>query len=125
KLQGKMRENMATAKQQWKRVAVIMAGGSGERFWPLSRGSRPKQMLKLASATETLLEQAIGRVESLFPAEDIYISTSRELGASIRAGGLRCPKKNVLAEPCKRNTAGCLSWVTAELMARYPGQKLS
>lgn len=116
---------MATAKQQWKRVAVIMAGGSGERFWPLSRGSRPKQMLKLASATETLLEQAIGRVESLFPAEDIYVATSAELAPSIRAGGLRCPRKNVLAEPCKRNTAGCLAWVTAELMARYPGEKLS
>ena len=53
------------------RVAVIMAGGSGERFWPLSREKRPKQLLRLASAEETLLEEAVSRMKGLIPAERI------------------------------------------------------
>ena len=48
------------------RVAIIMAGGSGERFWPVSRRNRPKQLLRLASETKTMLEQAIDRLEPLF-----------------------------------------------------------
>lgn len=100
-----------------RRVAIIMAGGSGERFWPLSRARRPKQLLKLTSETETLLQEAVSRVLPLLPAENIYIATSRALASAIGEGDPRVPAGNVLAEPCKRNTTGCLVWAAANLMA--------
>ena len=49
--------------EQSKRLAVIMAGGSGERFWPLSRADRPKQLLRLSSPTATMLEEAVERIK--------------------------------------------------------------
>lgn len=101
------------------RVAVIMAGGSGERFWPLSRQAMPKQLLRLTSDTESLLEEAIGRVSPVISAEHVYIATGRQLRDVIRAANTGIPADNVLAEPCKRNTAGCLCYVVAELMARF------
>lgn len=107
------------------RVAVIMAGGSGERFWPLSRQERPKQLLKLASSEATLLEEAIDRITPLIAPEDVYISTTTALAGPIRKAGLGLPPANVLAEPCKRNTAGCLTWVAAELLAKYGDENVT
>ena len=54
--------------------AVIMAGGSGERFWPVSRQGRPKQLIKLTDPDKTLLEEAVMRVLPLMPAEDAHAS---------------------------------------------------
>jgi mannose-1-phosphate guanylyltransferase len=102
-----------------------MAGGSGERFWPLSRRRQPKQLLRIASATQTLLDQAVERILPLVPAEHVYISTTTLLEQAMRDAGLPVPAANVLAEPARRNTAGCLSWVAAELRHRYPGEDLS
>ncbi len=101
------------------RVAVIMAGGSGERFWPLSREQRPKQLLKLTGSDENLLQEAVSRVLPLVPAENVFLATSRTLCNVICAGDERIPNANVLAEPCRRNTAGCLIWAAANLIARY------
>lgn len=108
------------AKKQARRIAVIMAGGSGERFWPLSRAKRPKQLLKLTSESETLLEEAVNRILPLIPAENVYVATSRTLAPAIAKAGLAIPKENILAEPMKRNTTGCLCWVAAQLSARLP-----
>jgi len=109
------------------RVAIIMAGGSGERFWPLSRQERPKQLLKLASADQTMLEEAVTRLLPLIPADHIYVQTTPGLVDPIRNAGLGIPGGNVLAEPCKRNTAGCLTYAAAAIMARYdaPPEALS
>ncbi|MBI5153912.1 mannose-1-phosphate guanylyltransferase [Candidatus Poribacteria bacterium] len=96
-----------------------MAGGSGERFWPLSRAARPKQLLHLASETETLLQEAVSRIVPLIPAERVFVATSLGLRDVIREGDSRVPAENVLAEPCKRNTAGCLIWAAASLLARF------
>lgn len=102
------------------RVAVIMAGGSGERFWPLSRQNRPKQLLRLTSDTETLLQEAVSRVAPLVGLENVFVATTTRLAAAIKASGTGIPTENVLAEPAKRNTAGCLCWVAAQLAARFP-----
>ena len=102
------------------RVAIIMAGGSGERFWPVSRRNRPKQLLRLASETKTMLEQAIDRLGPLFTPDRIFVVTSEALAPSIREAGVGVPDENVLTEPCKRNTAGCLVYAAAQLMARFP-----
>lgn len=101
------------------RVAVIMAGGSGERFWPLSRGHRPKQLLRLGEGTETMLQEAVSRIAPLVGADNVFVATSVELREAIRAGDPRVPPANVLAEPMRRNTSGALIWAAASLVARY------
>jgi mannose-1-phosphate guanylyltransferase len=102
-----------------KRVAIVMAGGSGERFWPLSRQRRPKQLLRLCSETETMLGEAVTRLAPLIPPEDIYVATSRHLVDPIRDAGVGVPGANVIAEPCKRNTSGCLAYAAAHLLAKH------
>jgi mannose-1-phosphate guanylyltransferase len=101
---------------QLNRVAVIMAGGSGERFWPLSRADRPKQLLRLSSPTATMLEEAVERIIPLFGAKGVYVSTSAKLAPHIVAAGV-VPEAHVLAEPLKRNTLGALVWSVAALLA--------
>lgn len=100
-----------------KRVAVVMAGGSGERFWPLSRRSRPKQFLRLADRTRTLFEQALDNISPLFPPDDILISTGGNLVDITRAAASRIPPDNIIAEPCRRNTTGCLVYAAAHVLA--------
>lgn len=102
-----------------KRVAIIMAGGSGERFWPLSRRNHPKQLLKLGDPDASLLAEAVQRIIPAFPAEHIFVATGRHLQDAIRKAGLGIPEENVIAEPCKRNTAGCLCYAAATIGARF------
>jgi len=101
------------------RVGVIMAGGSGERFWPLSRRDRPKQLLKLVHEDRTLLEDAVQQLLPLIPPARLFIATGEHLREPILKAGLPVPAENVLTEPCKRNTAGCLAFVTAHLLHRF------
>ena len=110
-----------------RRIAVVMAGGSGERFWPLSRLRRPKQLLRLTRPDQTMLEEAVSRLAPIIPPEDIYVVTGRHLVDAIREARVGVPDENVIAEPCKRNTAGCLAYATAHILAKYaePGSDLS
>lgn len=102
-----------------KRVAIIMAGGSGERFWPLSRAKRPKQLLNLNSQTQTIIEESIERISPLIPSDDIYIITSSLLLEPIRNALPNIPASNIIAEPAKRNTAPCLALATAFVKQKY------
>ncbi|MBL8088036.1 MAG: NTP transferase domain-containing protein [Chthonomonas sp.] len=101
-----------------RRIAIVMAGGSGERFWPLSRLHRPKQLLNLASPDRTLLAQTVDRLQPTFAAENIFIATAPHLVAPSQSALPELPAGNVQAEPHKRNTAGCLIWVAANLLAQ-------
>jgi len=92
-----------------------MAGGVGERFWPLSKPERPKQLLNLTHPEETMLEQAIFRLLPL--TDQAFVSTSKLLEPAIVECGL-LPESHILAEPEKRNTLGALCWTVASLMAR-------
>ena len=96
--------------------ALILAGGSGERFWPLSRRARPKQLLRLVSK-ETLLEETVARLAGLVPRERILILTNTEQEAAVRKLLADFPGENVLAEPAKRDTAAAVAlgtgWVAA------------
>lgn len=97
--------------------AVILAGGSGRRFWPLSRDTRPKQLLKLFGET-TLLQQALNRLQGLVPRENILILTNREQETEVRSIlGDALPAENILCEPAKRDTAPAIAlgigWVAA------------
>lgn len=100
---------------------VIMAGGFGERFWPLSRMQKPKQLLKLTSTTSTMLEEAIERILPIVPMERILIVTSEVLQQTIREAMPQLPAENVIAEPTKRNTAPCLALACAHIQAREKG----
>lgn len=102
-----------------KRTAVIMAGGSGERFWPISRKSQPKQLLKLLNPNQTMLDRAIERISKVLPIEDIYIVTNSKILNQIREALPELPKENVIAEPSKRNTAPCLALAASFLEAKY------
>ncbi|MFH1739656.1 MAG: sugar phosphate nucleotidyltransferase [bacterium] len=103
------------------RIAIIMAGGTGERFWPFSRQNHPKQLLKLVGESQTLLEEAIDRLSPLIDPAHIFIATARNLQVPIQKARIGIPDKNILGEPCKRNTSGCLAYATAHLLARYSG----
>lgn len=94
-----------------------MAGGSGERFWPLSRSLRPKQFLRMDGSKNTLLEQAIEAVEPLIPARDIHIATGSALADATRALLPHIPGTNYILEPERRNTAGCLILAAARFLA--------
>jgi mannose-1-phosphate guanylyltransferase len=102
--------------------AVIMAGGSGERFWPVSRKDRPKQLLKLTHPEQTLLEEAVERISPLIPKDNVLIATGKPLEEPVRNASL-VPDGGVLAEPAKRNTLGCLAWVAAQLLSRNADPK--
>lgn len=103
----------------FKRVAVIMAGGTGERFWPISRPERPKQLLRLSNSGKTMLEDAIDRLNGIIRDPDLYIATTRELLPAIEASDARVRSENILGEPTRRNTAGCLVWAVANLLSRH------
>src|SRR6266481_3998517 len=98
---------------------LILAGGSGERFWPLSRRSRPKQLLSLF-AEETLLEATLRRLEGLVRPEHILILTNTEQEAGVRALAKALPAENILAEPAKRDTAAAIALGVAWVSQREP-----
>ena len=95
---------------------LILAGGSGERFWPLSRKSRPKQLLSLFGG-ETLLESTLSRLDGLVPAKNILILTNADQEAAVRSLAKNLPAENIVAEPAKRDTAAAIAlgvgWVAA------------
>src|SRR5437868_12113008 len=97
--------------------ALILAGGSGERFWPLSRRARPKQLLRLVS-DKTLLEETLARLEGLIPRERILILTNAEQENAVRKLLRNFPKENIVAEPAKRDTAAAVALGTGWVAAR-------
>ena len=99
--------------------AVIMAGGSGTRFWPLSRKRRPKQFLPIATQ-KTMIEETVERLRPLLPPQAIYTISDREQAAAIRKLLPGLPAENVLVEPLARNTAASLILATARVYLRNP-----
>jgi mannose-1-phosphate guanylyltransferase len=99
--------------------AVIMAGGSGTRFWPLSRRTRPKQLLRLFGKT-TLLEQAVARLSGVIPPERIYIFTNQLVYDQVLHLLPRIPKRQIVAEPAQRNTAPTIGLAAHEILRRDP-----
>jgi mannose-1-phosphate guanylyltransferase len=97
--------------------AIIMAGGSGTRFWPKSRRDRPKQLLRLSGDT-TMLQQTVARVEPLVPRDRILIITGADQAAATRAQLPDLPAQNVVAEPAPRDTAPCVALAAAIVRSR-------
>jgi len=99
--------------------ALILAGGSGTRFWPLSRNSKPKQLLDLFG-DGTLLAQTIQRLDGLVPPENILILTNEIQTAAVRAIATTLPPENIIAEPAKRDTAPAVALGIGLIAARNP-----
>ncbi len=102
-----------------KTVGLIMAGGSGTRFWPLSRKAYPKQALKLIDDRE-MINLTIDRCAPFIEGEDMYIVTNKEQSDLLRdlTKG-RLPEGNIIAEPCARNTAPCILYSAMKLYKKY------
>jgi mannose-1-phosphate guanylyltransferase len=101
--------------------AVILAGGSGTRFWPASRRRRPKQLLPLAgNADEPLIGATVRRLAPLIPAERVWVATSAPLVDATAAALPAVPRAHILAEPIGRNTAPCIGWASATIARAEP-----
>ena len=94
--------------------ALILAGGSGTRFWPASRRRRPKQFLAL-EGERTLLQATVDRLSPLVPPERIWVSTTAELAAEVRSQLPELAPERILAEPCGRNTAPAIAWALQKM----------
>ncbi len=94
--------------------ALILAGGSGTRFWPLSRKLRPKQLLAL-DGPRSLLQATVDRLAPLVPPESVWIVTTRALAAAVREQLPEVPPEQVLEEPMGRNTAPAIGWAVRSL----------
>ena len=102
--------------------AVIMAGGSGTRFWPESRKHRAKQFLNLFGP-KTLIEQTFDRIKKVIPASRILVFTAQEKAVST-AKLLRIPRSQVIGEPVGRNTAPCAVWAASLILKKDPSAVL-
>ncbi len=97
--------------------AIIMAGGKGERFWPQSRTSKPKQLLRLIGNL-TLIEQAVERLTPLVKSENIIVITNEDYVAPMRSLLEDIPKENIIGEPLGKDTAPCISLAAAVVASK-------
>ncbi|MBT8452069.1 MAG: NTP transferase domain-containing protein [Deltaproteobacteria bacterium] len=98
-----------------KAYAVIMAGGSGTRFWPLSRSDRPKQFLALGPDDRSLLRATAERVWDVLPPERTLVVTSEQLRERVERELPELRPEQILAEPVGRNTAPCIGWAATHV----------
>ena len=90
---------------------VIMAGGIGSRFWPMSTTEFPKQFIDVMGCGRTFLQLTFDRFEGVVPPENVWIVTSQKYKDIVREQLPEVPETNVLLEPCRRNTAPCIAYV--------------
>ena len=99
--------------------ALVMAGGAGTRFWPLSRRSRPKQLLPFAQG-RSLLAATVERLAPLVSPERTLVVTSADVAEAVRAELPQLPASNILVEPDGRDTAACVGWTAWRLARSKP-----
>src|SRR5215510_2363965 len=99
--------------------AIILAGGSGTRFWPVSRAHLPKQFLTL-QGTQSLLQATASRITPLIPPSRLYVVTAAHLQAPTIAQLPEVPAANILSEPLGRNTAAAIGLAAWHLMTLDP-----
>jgi mannose-1-phosphate guanylyltransferase len=104
--------------------AIIMAGGIGSRFWPLSRSKYPKQFIDILGVGKTLLQQTFERFRELIPAENIYIVSNAEYREIIAEQLRDLPRENILLEPFRRNTAPCIDYANFRILQRDPDARI-
>ena len=101
------------------RYVLIMAGGVGSRFWPLSRREKPKQFLDILGSGETLIQQTYRRFKSICPEKNIFVVTSSD-HKELVTEQLGIDPDRVLSEPLRRNTAPCIAYGTFRIKSENP-----
>ncbi len=99
---------------------VIMAGGVGSRFWPMSTADRPKQFIDVLGVGKSLLQLTYQRFGDFCPLENVWVVTNKKYVALVREQLPDIPAENILQEPCRRNTAPCIAYVSWRIKARDP-----
>ncbi|HAM98901.1 MAG TPA: mannose-1-phosphate guanylyltransferase [Marinilabiliales bacterium] len=103
---------------------VIMAGGAGTRFWPISRSLHPKQFIDILGTGRTLLQQTFDRFTKICPTENIYIVTSAEYKEITLQQLDSITESQVLLEPARRNTAPCIAYANFRIQSINPNAKI-
>ena len=103
---------------------VIMAGGVGARFWPMSRTDHPKQFIDILGTGETLIQRTFKRFVKICPAENIYIVTNEIYKDLVTKQIPEIPENNIVLEPAMRNTAPCIAYANYKINAVNPDAKI-
>lgn len=103
---------------------VIMAGGVGSRIWPMSVENKPKQFIDVLGVGRSLLQLTYDRFKGLCPNENVWIVTNKKYDAWIKEQLPEVPTENILLEPCRRNTAPCIAYVSWHIKAKDPKANL-
>jgi mannose-1-phosphate guanylyltransferase len=107
-----------------KNYCIIMAGGVGSRFWPLSRQGRPKQFLDILGTGRTLIQQTFDRFASFIPVENIFVVTNVRYKKLVNEQLPELKNGQVLLEPLRRNTAPCVAYAAHKIKSRNPEANL-
>ena len=99
---------------------VIMAGGIGARFWPMSKSSHPKQFIDILDYGESLIQQTYNRFRKICPAENIYIVTNEAYEGLVKTQIPEMKPERLLLEPARRNTAPCIAYANYKILQRDP-----
>jgi mannose-1-phosphate guanylyltransferase len=99
---------------------VIMAGGVGSRFWPMSTAENPKQFIDVLGCGRTLLQLTVDRFEGICEMKNIWIVTNSKYSSLVKAQLPEVPEENILCEPCRRNTAPCIAYVSWRIKSKDP-----
>ena len=97
-----------------------MAGGVGSRFWPMSTTERPKQFIDVLGTGKTLLQLTVERFGNLIPPENVWVVTNGKYSSIVSEQLPDMPKNNILCEPCRRNTAPCIAYVSWRIKSSDP-----
>lgn len=99
---------------------VIMAGGVGSRFWPMSTAEKPKQFIDVLGVGRTLLQLTLDRFEGICDPQNVWVVTNEKYADIVRQQLPEVPVGNVLCEPCRRNTAPCIAYVSWRIKKKDP-----
>ena len=99
---------------------VIMAGGVGSRFWPMSTAEHPKQFIDVLGVGRTLLHLTVDRFESIIPKENVWVVTNQKYADIVSTQLPDMPQSHILCEPCRRNTAPCIAYVSWRIKSSDP-----
>lgn len=103
---------------------VIMAGGVGSRFWPMSTTEYPKQFIDVFGTGRTFIQMTYDRFKGLVAPENVWVVTSEKYADIVAEQLPDMPKSNILLEPCRRNTAPCIAYVSWRIKSKNPKANL-
>ena len=101
-----------------------MAGGIGSRFWPMSTPEKPKQFIDVLGIGKSLIQLTVERFETVIPIENVWIVTSEKYKSIVKEQLPEIPETQILLEPCMRNTAPCIEYVSRKIYTKYPKANL-